>query len=161
MIWWPLRRTARTPQAQARRLQGQVLKLNPRERTAFAAACAQRLLDSAPQESLGEAARLLDQVWAQVSGDPHGLDTGQVQALSDRILRETDPGFEGIYDAALAATVHAARSALSGQSRFGAWASQCGLDAGPPDELDTQGRDLRLLRRPLPWAAVVATLRRT
>lgn len=153
-----------TPQAEARRLQGRALRLTRGGRAAFAAACAQRLITAAPHESLAEASRLLDDVWASLVGEPHGLTAARVQALSDRILRDNDPAFETAYDAALAAVVHAARAALSGHRRFAPWASECALNAAAArdqqaHELARQARDLRALHSLLSWPAVIAQLR--
>lgn len=161
---WPLRSRPRTPEAEARRIQAAALRLSHRGRTAFAAACAQRLIAAAPHQSLGEAARLLDEVWAWLSGEPNGVTSAAIQAVSDRILRDTDPAFETAYDAALAASVHAARSALTGHKRFAEWASRLGLDAASArDDLDAerarQAADLRALTGVTAWPAIVAALR--
>lgn len=161
---WPLRSGPRTPEAEARRIQAAALRLSHRGRTAFAAACAQRLLDAAPHDSLDGASRLLDQVWAWLAGDPHGVTPAAIQAVSDRILRDTDPAYETAYDAALAAAVHAARSALTSHRRFADWASRLALDAAQArGQLDAerarQAADLRTLTGVTPWAAMIANLR--
>lgn len=164
MIAWLGAGRPRTSEAEARRIQAEARKLPRRARAAFTAACAQRLLDAAPRESLGEASRTLADVWAFLAGDPHALSLARAQALSDRILRENDPAFDAAYDAALAATVHAARAALTGHHRFAPWTAKLALAAAEARgeaaaERARQARDLRTLQRPMAWAAALAALR--